>query len=223
MAYFHKKWAETTGGRAKHLRIKILGETLEELLSLRRAFPEAVTIVVPPRGHDSYRSKSLPHAKIPADRTDILEAVDSCPVDENYLKLISFILREDIYRHRVGHTPETEKWFQNEIRGKLILLLRMGSWVDEPENLGLKNLQQRLEKIDLGRRSDLKFSSRQSLTDLKYDQDIRMAKKAEEPEEEEEPFWLKEYRNAGTEQRMDLYKKLPGHQQYMVRERFGEP
>ena len=225
MPYFHDKWVKNRGGRARRPMIKVLGLRIEELMKLAREYPEATTINLPPRSKDAWKSRSLPMVWVDESRKDILEAIDSCQVDENYLRVISFILRRDWYSQKIGMTPEVEKWFALEIRGNLARLLRAGSWVDEPENLGLKTLNGLLEKIDLGRRSDLKFSSYASPKVIQnYDQDF--------VEDESGDLVLKHdtdipdfdtmYRDGSKEIREEILSSRPWMKSMLV-EKYGEP
>jgi hypothetical protein len=221
MAYFHAKFVKSKGGTKRRVMRLVLGETIDEILTVARRWPEATTINLPPRTSDAWKSKSLPQLHVDADREDILQELDSAEVSAEHVKVMTFQLREDWFRSRCGRymTEEIEKFFRTEIRGKLILLLRAGAWVDEPENLGLQNWNKRIENYDLGRRSDLKFSSNPiSLTEVQhYDQDL----KREDTQEEES--WLTTYRNATDAERIGLFTDLPPWRKNMVREMFGEP
>lgn len=226
MAYFHDKWVRNRGGLKRRPMRRLIGETVEEMQSVVRRWPEATTITWPPRSHDSFKSKSLPMILVDADRTDILEELQSAEVDENYLRVLTFMLRERIYGERLGHTDETRKFFATEVRGNLIRLLKEGSWIDEPENLGLKNLNARLEKLDLGRRSDLNFSSNQSEI-LKYDRDIKQSRgeSFEQGVHEmdlSEMDWSAKYRDGTKATREDILRSRPWMRR-MLMERYGEP
>lgn len=223
MAYFHGKWTRNRGGMKRRPMLRMVGETIEEMLNVQRRWPESVVINWPPRGKDTHKSKSLPMLWIDADRRDILEALDSAEVDDNYLRLLTWFIREEFYRTRCGGMrPEVDRFFKTEIRGTLIRLLRDGSWVDHPENLGLKKLNARLEKIDLGRRSDLNFSSQQSAIQ-KYDPDFQSSDRAD-PEFRDEPEmdWEEQYRNGSKVTREEILSSRPWMHSVLV-EKYGEP
>jgi hypothetical protein len=104
----------------------------------------------------------------------------------------------------------------------------MGSWVDSPSSLGLENLHKRLEKIDLGRRSDLNFSSQQSAIQ-KYDQDFTRTEdikshRRNDPDEvdDDAPDYNALYRDGSKEDRQHLWDTRPW-QQPMWEATYGRP
>lgn len=225
MAVFHSKWVRNRGGLRRRAMRRVVGETVEEMARITRAYPEATVINWPPRSHDSWRSRSIPALWLDADREDILTELGSCEVSEEHIIVLTMMIREELYRTRVGHTPETEKFFELEVRGKMIQLLKSGSWVDHPESLSLQNLNSRLEKIDLGRRSDLNFSSRQSLIGLKYDQDLRAAKKEQRKQgisQEPEMDWEELYRDGSKDVRKEIVRSRPW-MRIPLTEKYGQP
>jgi hypothetical protein len=223
MAYFHSPIPVRKRGREY---ISVLGETREEILSAGRAYPDDVLINMPPRGRDSYRSRSLPQIYVPADRMDILGALESCLVSPDYMPVLRMMLREAIYNEVHGETEESRKFFQLEIRGKVIQLLRSGSWVDEPSSLSLKKLNSRIEKCDLGRRSDLNFSSNPvPLSKLqKYDQDFKVTKDGDvvDRHEHEAPDWNELYRYGSPDTRNEILENRPWMRTSLV-ELYGPP
>ncbi len=153
---------------------------------------------------------------VDADREDILTDLDSVEVSDEHICLLTWMIRRELYASRVGMTDDVEHFFDLEIRGNLIKLLVRGSWVDEPENLGLKKLNYRLEKIDLGRRNDLNFSRWQSDVH-KYDQDLiqkNMKKNAQLPD------WEKMYLNGDKAFREELLNQRPWMRS-MMEEKYG--
>jgi hypothetical protein len=202
---------------------RLTGETVEELRSIQRRWPEAVTINWPPRGRDSWKSKSLPIMWIDADREDVLAELESAEVPDEYLNVLLMMIREELYRTRVGMTDEVEKFFVRETRGKLIQLLRMGAWIDQPENPGLKNLNARLEKIDLGRRSDLNFSSQQAEIQ-KYDVDFKVDDSGDVVfrDGDDTPDFYALYRDGSNLTRSEIIKSRPWMKDALI-EQYGEP
>jgi hypothetical protein len=210
--------------------IKVVAETVEELQSLHRLYPDHTTISLPSRGKEAYKSKSLPQLWIDADQRDLLMIVESTEVDENYLRMVTWLLREDFFNTKCAQYRDevSDRFFATEIRGNLIRLLRMGSWVDSPSSLGLEKLNKRLEKIDLGRRSDLNFSSQQSAIQ-KYDQDFtrdedfkpRPHAEVEEPVDEG-PDWKAMYRDGSKATREDILSTRPWMRSSLV-DQYGEP
>lgn len=175
MSYYHSSVVRGFGGLKGRLMRRVVGDTWEEMLTISRLNPETTVINCPPTGVDSWKSRSLPTLKIDADQEDYLDEICSAEVSEHHILVQTWRIREEIYASRHEVTPEIGRFFANGIRGSLRELLKAGAWIDKPENHGLQNLNKQLEKIDLGRRSDLKFSSN-SQGDLlkrftKYDKD----------------------------------------------------
>lgn len=169
MAYFHAREPVNRGGMKRRLMRKVLGETIEELLFVGQTYPDHTTINLPPRGKNCWRSRSLPFAFVDNDQIRILEALESVEVGDEYLHVITWLLRKEHYE-RYGDGSQ-DRWFQRELTGNMSRLLRSEQWVDEPEDSSLVNLNAKLGKIDLGRRSDLKLSTFQPET-AKYDADL---------------------------------------------------
>jgi hypothetical protein len=209
---------------------RLCGETLEEISTVARRWPEATTINWPPRGSDAYRSKSLPLLFVDADRQDILDELESVPVPEEYITVLTMMTRERFFNEKCGGPTEaSSKFFAIEIRGKVIQLLRAGAWIDDPSSLSLKNLNNKIENCDLGRRSDLKFSSNPIPLDRvqKYDQDLRHAKddgRADDSnlDEEATPDFESMYRDGSTEQREEILRSRPWMRS-MLAEKYGPP
>jgi hypothetical protein len=203
---------------------RVAGETVEEMQSVKRRWPDQTAINWPPRSRDSWKSKSLPILWVDADREDILQELESVEVPEEYLAVLTMMIRCELYGRNVGQTEGTEKFFRREIRGKLIQLLRLGAWIDEPESSTLRNLNARLEKIDLGRRSDLNFSSKQSLGPQKYDQDrTRYHGKSQKFQNGgAEMDFEALYRDGSRDTRLEILSNRPWMKTLLV-EKFGEP
>ena len=215
MAYFHSRSPKSPAGKPKW---KVVGDKVEEILTLGREYPEVKTIV-PDRRNTKITSKSQAiYALVPYERTDILEKIDSTAVSDLHISVMSMILREENWGTRFGHTDSSRAYFTREIRGKTIQLLTRGAWIDEPSSLGLKKWNNRVENLDLGRRSDLKFSSTQSER-LKYDADAKREDLGASSEED----WIYEYRNASPEKRKEIFQELMPWRKPMILEKFGEP
>lgn len=218
MAYFHSKWVRSRGGVKRRMMRRLTGETVEELMSVQRSYPDQVTINWPRRDKESYKSKSLPTLWIDEECGGILERLGSVEVPDEYLNLLTWMIRRQLYCDRVGMTPEIAHWFDLEIRGNLIKLLRSGSWVDRPESPSLENLNSRLEKIDLGRRSDLNFSSEQSLGRQKYDPDYSPNRKPQAADEA--PDFETMYRDGDAETRREILDSRPWMKR-MLEDQYG--
>ena len=232
MAYFHSKWTRSRGGLKGRLMRRVAGETLEEMQSLHRAYPDHTTINWPPRGQKALKSRSLPMLWVDADRTDILEGVESSEVPDSYILVLTWLLRREFWLKYGAGEIDGDSFLTVNIRGALIQLLRAGDWIDQPSSLGLENLQYKLEKIDLGRRSDLNFSSRQSPIQ-KYDQDYKHDQHEPAPvldvtredggnPETAEVDFDKMYRDGSREVRMDLWETRPWMRSSWS-EKYGEP
>lgn len=220
MAYFHSKLPKSVGGMKRRIMTRVVGETLDQMRSVARRWPEATVITSFPRSVGNVRTRGEMKLFVDVDRRDILEELDSAEVSDNHIKLITYELRLAWFE-KIGHLSEADRhWLKTQIRGTLHQLLRFGDWVDHPENLGLKNLNYRLEKFDLGRRSDLKFSSDQSGAH-KYDYD---AKRTDlEPEAvDADPDWRSMYRDGSSETRQRVLAERPWLKSSLVEE-YGEP
>lgn len=203
MAYFHENYARNRGGTAKIARIKVIGENIREQRALKVKFPDVVTISWPDRRNANYKSRALPEVWLNADRKDILEQIESCEVPKAYIVVLTMMLREEFWKASRHWNEEMEKYFRLEIRGKTIDLIRSGSVIKEPENPNLQKLNKRLEKIDLGRRTDLNFYLGVDLTKLKYDQDARRTDLKQELSDQE-----RAYRDGSSTQRQEILDQL---------------
>jgi hypothetical protein len=136
--------------------------TREALASLAGAAIH-LSLSIPDRGKGMYKSKTPIRLLLPEHQEFLLERENVCQIPDSYVPVLNMMMREQ-YSHLsgVGVTEESRKFFEREIRGKIIDLCRSGTIVDFPEDSRLENLNNQLAKIDLGRRSDLKFSSTQS-------------------------------------------------------------
>lgn len=221
MAYFHVKRPQLRGGKKRRAMIRVVGETIEEMRSVKRRWPDQATLNLPERTPRDIRSRSEIMLFVDADRPEILEELESTEITEKYRILLTCMLREQFFRQYVSLNEEDEKWLAARVRGALHLLLSYGEWVDQPESLSLQKLNARLEKFDLGRRSDLKFSSEQSAIQ-KYDRD--RVEPQEEPEEEEEiPDFDAMYRDGDKETRQQLWKDRGWRRPEWLKLGYGEP
>jgi hypothetical protein len=207
---------------------RVVGETIEEMKSVARRWPDDVSINWPPRSRDAYRSRSIPMLFVDVRREDeILRELESVDVPEEYITLLTMMMRERHYNEKCGGpTEDSAKFFEQEIRGKTILLLRAGAWIDEPSSLSLQNLNKRIEKCDLGRRSDLNFSSTPIGLDRvqKYDQDFKQTGegKVEDLHENKAPDFDFMYFSGSKEEREQLLTERPWMRSSWI-ERYGEP
>ncbi len=90
-------------------------------------------------------------------------------IPARYLEFVVYQLKRRMHEQFVGAdrvSSEASKYFEIKIRSKVIELLESGDWIESPERIedqgmsvALQKLNAAIEKIDLGRRSDLKFSS----------------------------------------------------------------
>lgn len=196
---------------------RVAGESIEEMRSLGREYPDNVSINWPPRGHACLKSRSLPMMWVDADRLDILEQIESTMVSDDYIRVLTWFIRQEFWEKHGVFSDEGRSFFELNVRGATIQLLRSGTWVDEPETLGLQKLNQRLEKIDLGRRSDLNFSSTQSEI-MKYDQDQRIDK----AESAKGVDFEAQYRDGTPEARKEILASRPWMESMLV-DRYGKP
>ena len=160
---FYKTWHGQYAGLTDEQKIKFPHMSPREKEALHDNRIE-LRLNVPNRGLNMHKSKQPVRVLIPGKWKTWLEDMGKCWIPDKYVPVLNMMLKKQYSAYSgKGLTPEMEKHYNAEIRGKVIDLLRSGEWVDEPEHPDLEFLNQQLEKIDLGRRSDLKFSSTQSL------------------------------------------------------------
>lgn len=205
MAYFHEQNARNRGGLARISKIKVIGETIEEQQKLKIQFPDAVTICWPDRRTGNYKTRTQPEVWLNANRTDILEKIGSVAVPKPYIVVLTMMLREMWWIRSQNWTEEMEKWFEKEIRGKTIDWKKSGLKIENPENLSLQKLNERLEKIDLGRRNDLK----QAGGPTKYDQDANRTDLDQKLDPRE-----RSYRDGNSITRQQILDRLPAHEKW---------
>jgi hypothetical protein len=96
----------------------------------------------------------------------ILENQKMCKIPEDYLPVLNMLMRQEFARTCPGgYSPEMRKFYDSEIRGKVIDLIRRPRGlgvIENPVHSDLKFLNNLLENIDLGRRSDLNLYSNSS-------------------------------------------------------------
>ena len=128
MAYFHSQWARSRGGLKRRSMLRIVGETWEEMLSLARLYPEQTVVNSPPRGVDSYKSRSLPMLWIDEEATDVLDSVKSVQVSDDHILVLTWLIRKELYNKYQGSGQD--KFFDKGIKGSLTEMLRRGAWID---------------------------------------------------------------------------------------------
>lgn len=173
MVLFHSRTVRSVGGLKRRKARRVVGETFEEMLRVSGENPESCTINRPPRDVESYKSRSLPMLWVDDHRRDLFEKYESEEVSDDHIHVLTWMLRKKMYFDHFRWSKDVETFFTRGIRGAVVELLSRGSWVDDPETPGLTNFNKQVEKIDLGRRSDLNFNSRQNLDIMKYDLDAK--------------------------------------------------
>lgn len=173
MTYYHSEFVKMVGGLKGRPMRRIVGATWEDMVKVSRERPEISVINRPAMKVGSWKSKSLPVLRIDGDASEILDEIGSDQVSEDHILVQTWILRRELYARSFEITEEIDAFFDKGIRGSLRELLKKGLWIDQPPTVGLQNLNNRLEKIDLGRRSDLKFSSEQPIEPGRYDRDAK--------------------------------------------------
>lgn len=204
MSLFHTNTVKLIGGLRGRAVRRVVGEEWEEMLSFSREDPEAITITAPPMDRMVYKSKSIPMVRIDAERDDILRARDSSLVSDHHILVLTWLIRREIYMARYPTNDVIDKFFDKGIRGSMGDLLKSGSWIDEPENHRVENLNQMLRKIDLGRRSHLNYTSNQVMW-------VDLSKKTKDKDSGRtdltDPY--ADYEKAPTEARAQLRKAKP--------------
>ena len=170
MSLYHSEFGRSFGGLKGRQMVRVVGDTWEEMLSVSREKPEISLLNRPRAQIDMFKSRSLPTLKVDSSE---LGQIESDRVSESHILVLTWVIRREIYCERFKTTVEVEKFFEIGIRGSMLHLLLHGDWIDEPGTIGLQNLNTKLEKIDLGRRSNLNYSKVQDLTSLKYDYDAK--------------------------------------------------
>ena len=150
MAYFHECAERSRGGRKNVLRIKVIGESVEEQRALKINYPDSVTINWPDR-RKGFKTRSQPEVWLNADRQDILEEIGSCEVTKPYITLLTMMLRKQFWE-QFGLTYEMKKYFELEIRGKAIDLCKSGLVIENPENPNLQKLHRWIENLPISAR-----------------------------------------------------------------------
>lgn len=175
MTYYHSQFTKMVGGMKGRSMIRVVGATWEDMVRVTRDRLEISVINRPPMKIDSWKSKSLPVLRIDAndEGLEYLESIGSDQVSEDHILVQTWIIRRELYARSFEITEEIERFFDQGVRGSLRELLKRGLWIDQPGTLGLQNLNDRLEKIDLGRRSDLNFSREQPTEPGKWDRDAK--------------------------------------------------
>lgn len=166
MQLFICRFAYDVGGKGTNHYHSAATMTLEELRKAHATLVEKgidCRLFLPPRGKAILKSKVTPRLIIAERSVPRVVEMGAVKVPNEYIPILNWILKKEYYESYsgVGMTEIAEKKFQHEIRAKRNILLRTQSWVDEPSDPALENLNQLIEKIDLGRRTDLQYSSHQ--------------------------------------------------------------
>lgn len=131
--------------------------------------------VVPPR-KDSSGSKAKPLIWIHETSFESFrDTWNPVVVSDNHVEVVSAICKYRLAKSGTAPlSPRQETGFQLKIRSKLIQLLEAGDWIDDPREYfdhsqisRVQKLNWEFEKIDLGRRKDLNYSSIQENADSK--------------------------------------------------------
>ena len=166
MAYFHAKRVGSRGGPRRRIMRRVYAETIKEYRALQQEFPEHVTLNLPSIAGGRFKTKSRIEMWIDADQTEILDQIGSIELPQEYLELLDTMIRDQFWKNTRYYTESAASWLVDKIKRKLIILLKSGKWIDNPEILSLQKLHIRIEKIDLGHCWRLNFSSRQSPSEL---------------------------------------------------------
>lgn len=120
------------------------------------------------RDSPTYKKKGRDCLLIPNDYLDeFLNLQYVAIVNEDYYRLLTVFQKENrVIKQELGlyegQEDDITTHFWREKRGKLISLLKNGSYEENPESAVVQIANSLIEKIDLGRRTDLKLSSNQS-------------------------------------------------------------
>lgn len=170
--YYSKNHFEL-GGQGKIFVYRVVADRPEDFFEMFRrlrlkAAPhvERVRMVVPPRDLAGYKSKIWPHVTVRVECEDFLKEMGAVKIPDGYFHVLAVMLKRDMYLVDHPLTPEVDKYFELKIRSKVIQLLESGDYVYEPGEYPVEkaiasiyHLNAAIEKIDLGRRSDLNFSN----------------------------------------------------------------
>jgi len=144
---------------------------LDLALKVKQANEQAIklNLTLPDVTPNMYRTKTPIRILIRETQASFLGALEIPALPEKYLPLLNMMLRREYtilkgqFKPEDPRDKEIDTYFNREIRGKKIDLLRSGQWVDEPTDPAIMELNQYIrENLDRGRRSDLNYSSSQS-------------------------------------------------------------
>lgn len=162
MTLFYSENTRSIGGKKRRRVIPVVSDEFGELWNFRKKYADHCELIMPERGVKAYKSRRLPVLLLDEEWRDLLQVEDAEKVSAMHVKVLTWVLRKQIYLSYHPEPPaEIIKFFDAGIRGTLRELLKSGLWIDEPETPGIKTFQSELEKIDLVRCSHLKFSSQQ--------------------------------------------------------------
>lgn len=171
MTMYYAGTVRSIGGRKKRAVYRFQADNWVELKAFADRWGENCVLLAPPRGVHDYKSKIMPNVLLDAVCTEEAADEGAVRVSDRHILVLAWLQRREFYALRHEITPEIEKFFELGTRGAMVKLLRAGEWYEHPKNSGHVILNVKLEKIDLGRRSDLRYARKQDST--KYDQDMR--------------------------------------------------
>lgn len=197
MSIYYSTEIIKTGGKVQYPCRRVVTDEIDELMlvfrKLRTIDKASVSLQVPPRGLPATKSKKLPFIQVRESLIDEVRSLGGVKIPDAYLWVLIYQLKELFYRlDEESQCEKGDQYFVRKIRSKVVELLvgkrcitgnfAPGEWVDDPSDLEdpevgrvIKTLNRRIEKIDLGRRSDLNFSSKQEVdAEMKYERNKKV-------------------------------------------------
>lgn len=218
MGIYYSDEVRLTGGSKQHECRVVVTDTPDELLGLYQHLKkenqnQGCSLIIPRRGLESYKSKTRPHILLREEKIDQVRSLGAIKIPSPYMEVIISLLKKKFYEERSGIDyigDEVEHYFELKIRSKVIKLLESEEWIDDPEQIddeririSFQKLNAMIEKIDLGRRYDLKYSSFQDGKRPNYG-----------PRRKREYDWienasLREWIDGSTEKRIEILRSRP--------------
>ena len=148
--------------------VRIGADSLDELerFYLRYRNVEGISKSMPPASK-SLSSGIYPHIKLPKDKIDAVWEDDLLKIPGPYMGIVNWFLKEEWWKlkepkkDRKGYAKISE-----ELKAHTVTLLFSRMWLEDTSDQRLKNLHNKIKKIDLGRWHHLNYVITQSDKDL---------------------------------------------------------
>lgn len=112
---------------------------------------------------DPLKSRVKPLGRVRISEAERVKDEDWVEVPAQYITVLTWMLKKQFVLRNCEPSKDQLHKLDLEIRAKVVILLEAGVWLTE-DDLRVEFLHNQLRKIDLGRRSDLKWASYQDET-----------------------------------------------------------